>query len=1205
MELQWVWFIRIGLGVMGVLLGCDACLDHEKIALLQLKPFFNDYYHELADWDEGNASNCCDWERIQCNTTTKRIIRLSLNYTKMFSVKGWYLNASMFLPFVELKSLSLQGNAIAGCIEKEGFAKLSTMLNNLEFLDLSENRLDDRIMSSLSELSSLRHLSLANNQLEGSNHLNGFRWFSRLDNLKTLDLSSNSLKNDIMFHVSGLSSLKTLILGSNGLEGNLGHIPGLNNLTNLKYLDLSWNKIESILNQDQTQLRLTRLEELDLSGNLFRNNAFSFPKELSSLKYLIMERNNLQGSLDIKGLNYLTNLKRLYLSGNRIEAFNLAELEELDLSSNLFRNNTFSFLFLKKFSSLEFLNMEGNKLEGSLDIKESSNLRNLKKLDLSGNRIESLESFKDGDTKLMLLTHLEELHLDSNLFNNSVFASLNWISNLKSLSINQNQLEGSLDMKDLDVFAYLRELDLSGNQLKDFVIHEGLGYLKKLQVLDLSENAFEGMLPHCLGNMTSLRELDISDNQFSGNLTLLANLTLLTSISLARNHFQIPMSLEPLVNLPNLKVFSGDENKMVMGPSFVPKFQLEFISLSNCITSQELGLEFLTFLYHQHELRYVDLSGNNFSGRVPFWLLRNNAKLEYLKLRNNSLSGPLVLPSTPNFNLFLVDISDNKLQGQIPSNICSTFPYLRLLFLSKNFIRGNLPSCLSGKNKLSDLDLSNNQLSGSVPEELISNNPLSILRLSNNNLSGNVVPVILKANVLQKLYLDGNNFSGEMANIGVSTFRFPTSLQEIDLSNNKLYGKLPRWVGNWSGLEKLVLSNNRFEGSIPMEFCNLNELEYLDLSQNNLSGSIPSCFNPPNIQHVHLHGNKLNGPLSLAFHNSSSLVTLDLSGNNLRGSIPKWIGTLSSLSVLLLKANHLHGRIPVQLCKLYSLNIIDLSQNMFSGHIPSCLGNLTFPMQFYKIVRYHFFMDFSEEDISASFESSKLTPHINYNYPDDYKEEWIEFTTKRMSYSYGGKILEYMTGIDLSCNKLIGQIPPELGNLNQIHSLNLSYNNLIGDIPSSFSKLKQIESLDLSYNNLSGEIPNKLIELNSLEIFSVAHNNLSGRIPEPKAQFGTFDESSYEGNPFLCGPMLHKSCSKTPSTAAKDDGEDEILLDIYVFRVSFLISYAVMFLTALVVLYINPYWRKTWFYFVEKCITTCRYSTVGNFLTYYIFRRCV
>ncbi|KAE8714545.1 hypothetical protein F3Y22_tig00110195pilonHSYRG00169 [Hibiscus syriacus] len=292
---------------------------------------------------------------------------------------------------------------------------------------------------------------------------------------------------------------------------------------------------------------------------------------------------------------------------------------------------------------------------------------------------------------------------------------------------------------------------------------------------------------------------------------------------------------------------------------------------------------------------------------------------------------------------------------------------------------------------------------------------------------------------------------------------------------------------------------------------------------------------------------------------------------------------------------------------LQSLSIIDLSQNMFSGRIPSCLGNLTLPIQEDKILTQGVFF---EEDEPTIFWTSKLGRRgtDDDEYPSSYIEESIEFTTKSASLSYSGKILNMLAGFDLSCNKLTGRIPPDFGNLSQIHSLNLSHNNLIGVIPSSFSNLKQLESLDLSYNNLAGKIPNQLVELNSLEVFSVAHNNLSGSIPEQKAQFGTFDESSYEGNPFLCGPMIHKSCSKTdpPSTVstASNDEEEDSLLDMYVFRVSFLVSYAVMLLTTFLVLY-NPYWRRVWFSFVEMCITACRYSTVVNFLAIYIFRRSV
>ncbi|MBA0818384.1 hypothetical protein Gohar_003668, partial [Gossypium harknessii] len=136
---------------------------------------------------------------------------------------------------------------------------------NLEILDLSYNNLNDSILLSLSELSSLRYLDLSHNRFEGSSHPrgklrkktnkyftqinSGFHWFSKFTKLETLDLCYNSLKNSILFHMRNLSSLKTLRLSNNQLEGRLLHIQELNNLIGLNYLDLSYNNIESISNQ--------------------------------------------------------------------------------------------------------------------------------------------------------------------------------------------------------------------------------------------------------------------------------------------------------------------------------------------------------------------------------------------------------------------------------------------------------------------------------------------------------------------------------------------------------------------------------------------------------------------------------------------------------------------------------------------------------------------------------------------------------------------------------------------------------------------------------------------------------------------------------------------------------------------------------------------------------------------------------------------
>jgi hypothetical protein len=72
--------------------------------------------------------------------------------------------------------------------------------------------------------------------------------------------------------------------------------------------------------------------------------------------------------------------------------------------------------------------------------------------------------------------------------------------------------------------------------------------------------------------------------------------------------------------------------------------------------------------------------------------------------------------------------------------------------------------------------------------------------------------------------------------------------------------------------------------------------------------------------------------------------------------------------------------------------------------------------------------------------------------------------------------------------------------------------------------LTNLEWLDLSSNKLTGEIPTQLVDLLWLEVLNLSQNQLTGHIPTGK-QFNTFENDSYTENLGLCGNPLLRTCN--------------------------------------------------------------------------------
>ena len=88
-----------------------------------------------------------------------------------------------------------------------------------------------------------------------------------------------------------------------------------------------------------------------------------------------------------------------------------------------------------------------------------------------------------------------------------------------------------------------------------------------------------------------------------------------------------------------------------------------------------------------------------------------------------------------------------------------------------------------------------------------------------------------------------------------------------------------------------------------------------------------------------------------------------------------------------------------------------------------------------------------------------------------------------------------VTLLNLSRNKLSGEIPEELGNLFQLERLNLTVNELSGEIPAELGRLSNLIRLYIGGTELSGEIPAELGRLSNLRVLNLSFTNLSGEIP--------------------------------------------------------------------------------------------------------------
>ncbi|KAM3509519.1 hypothetical protein MY11210_006290 [Beauveria gryllotalpidicola] len=540
--------------------------------------------------------------------------------------------------FGGLETMDFHGNKLAAV--PIGFRRLCQLTS----LNLSKNKLDSNCLQILSQMTALRDLKLANNNLSGP--LNAA--ISLLDGLEVLDLHDNKLSS-LPEDMHKMSRLRILDLGQNNFESisfaALADLP-------LSQLVLRQNKLTGTLIEDPIDAMRT-LQTLDISCNQIKyimpsSTVVAFP----ALHTLSASMNRLQ---ELPEMSSWSSLLTLTLDENGIAAIpesfmSLTKLRQVDFSGNDIRVVPPE---LSRMDSLSMIRLSGNPLRDKKFVTATTD--ELKEI-LAG-RLEPPPPYQEqGENVVGIMAKLAEVHKTRGTarhvvddesksdadddFTTPPTSRPHSPSRSRSQTMDSVQTQFHMPvLEDWQVRAGgVLDRSRTGSSVLDATKFAEANDRQPIRQLLLHHNLLTNIPDNLIVVARSLTSLSLANNQLTGAKYLQQPLQLpaLQELNLAANRIT---SLEPLLeclDAPSLETLDVCNNRMTCLPlGLLDKFPRLRVLLASNNQISELRPESIK------GLKIVEVSNNEIGQLEPMiGLLGGASGLERLDVSGNRFKVP-------------------------------------------------------------------------------------------------------------------------------------------------------------------------------------------------------------------------------------------------------------------------------------------------------------------------------------------------------------------------------------------------------------------------------------------------------------------------------------------------------------------------------------------------------------------------------------